>query len=935
VKKILLLATPLAFIITGFFIFSSSVSGHRPGIFLGDADAVGSEDDDAARVKYELMMLRDPATGKIPDGIREKELAFAATLPNDANNGHGNFAAKTTSLSWQARGPWNVGGRTRAFGIDVSNPMNLVAGSCSGGMWRSTDMGQTWIPTTPINQYKSVSCLSQDTRSGHTNVWYYGTGEAFGSSASAVGAYYNGNGIFKSTDSGQTWAVLPSTAPANITSFSLWSQVLWNIVTNSAIDTNDVVYAAAYGGIMKTNDGGTSWNSVLGTFSGTVSYFTDVAVSATGVVYATLSSDGPQAGIYRSADGIHFTNITPSNFPATYNRIKIGISPMDETQIYFVGNTPGYGTPDTNFLGDVEWNSLWKYKYLSDSGSGAGGYWQDLSSNLPRNGGVFDKYSTQGSYDIVVKVKPTDTNIVFIGGTNLYRSTSGFADTSNTTMIGGYKIGAALPVVNLYQNHHPDQHELAFFPGMPDTMISANDGGIFLTNDNTAATVSWTPLNNGYITSMFYTCAIDHATTDDIVIGGAQDNGSWYTNTSSLTTPWVTPRGGDGSYCAIADNGTAFYFSSQMAKISRVKLNSSGGIDSFTRIDPVGGKNYLFITPFVIDPNNNDIMYLSGGKYLWRNNDLSGIPYASNWDSISTNWVQFPDSVPSASATITALAISKYPANRLYYGTSSQKVYRIDNANNGTPTPVDITPNSGSVLFPPSAYVSCIAVDPDSADHILVAFSNYGVYSLFYSANGGTTWVKAAGNLEQTINGAGNGPSIRWASIMPVSNGYVYMVGTSVGLYATNKLNGTATRWIQQGSNTIGASVVDMIDYRTTDGLVVVATHSNVMFSSHITDTADVAVKPVLHNEPCISITNFPNPFWGQTNVLLNLPTSSYINLAIYNAEGVLVRTLADEQASAGEKQYTFSAANLPSGVYYCTLKTSTFSGTRRMLLMR
>ena len=71
----------------------------------------------------------------------------------------------------------------------------------------------------------------------------------------------------------------------------------------------------------------------------------------------------------------------------------------------------------------------------------------------------------------------------------------------------------------------------------PNVMYSFNDGGIFRTNDCTAGTVSWTSLNNGYLTSMFYTVAIDHATSgNDIVVGGAQDNGSWFTNNTNAFT---------------------------------------------------------------------------------------------------------------------------------------------------------------------------------------------------------------------------------------------------------------------------------------------------------------------------------------------------------------------------------------------------------------
>ena len=903
--------------------------------YLGGAEALGSDDDANARYDYELMLLADPATGKIPANIRERELAFAATLPSDATL---RASSRTTDLGWQPRGPWNVGGRTRAFAIDISNENNLVAGSTSGGMWRSTDQGKTWVQTTPANEYRSVTCVAQDTRPGHTNVWYYGTGEATGTSASGTGSFYLGNGIYKSTDSGATWKLLPATTSKSISTLDIFGDIAWNIVTDPSDMAHDVVYLATYGAIYKSTDGGATWNSILGGFG--TSYYTDVAITKTGIVYATLSSDGGTRGVWRADDGATFTNITPDSFPATYNRVKIGISPSDENQVYFLGNTPGYGLPDTNYVGDVEWNSLWKYHYLAGNGKDTGGIWQNFSSNLPSSGGPFDKFTSQGSYDLVVKVKPNDTNTIFIGGTNLYRSTSGFADNAHTTFIGGYQEFATLPVVNLYLNHHPDQHELAFIPSNPNKMISTNDGGIYFTNDNTVRKVLWTSLNNGYMSTMFYTCAIDHAGTDDIVIGGAQDNGSWFTNSDNLMKPWVTPRGGDGSFCAIADNQKAYYFSIQNGRIMRARLDGSGNVDSFARIDPRGARGYLFINPFVIDPNNNNLMYMAGGKFLWRNNDLSGIPYAANWDSITTNWVRFPDSV-SAGGTITAVTACKTPANRVYVGTNSHRVLRLDSADKGTPKFKNITSATPFVIFPSSggnnaANVNCIAVDPTNGDHIMAVFSNYGVYSLFYSADGGTTWAKAAGNLEANKStGAGDGPSCRWASIIPVQGGTVYLVGTSVGLFATTQLQDTNTVWVQQGANTIGASVVDMIDYRSTDGLVVVATHSSGIFSTHINSIADITgIKDVAMSKPDFDFTTYPNPFSRQATIQFNLKDPCSVNLQVYDQSGRSVRVIVNEYASAGRHKYSFMANTLPSGIYYCTLRAGEFTETKRMVLV-
>jgi photosystem II stability/assembly factor-like uncharacterized protein len=895
----------------------------------GAPNSIGGDEDANERIEYETQLLRDPATGRIPAHIREKELAFAATLPQLESQPY----FKTTSVTWQPRGPWNVGGRTRAFAIDISNENHLIAGSCSGGMWRSTDQGLTWTPSSLPGQNKSVSCLSQDTRPGHTNVWYYGTGEGYGASAGSTGSYYYGNGIYKSTDGGASWNVLPSTTSTSLTTFDVWADIIWNIATNPADTVNDVIFVAAYGGIYKSTNGGSTWALVLG-FASAASYFTDIAVTKTGVVYATLSSDGPQRGIYRSTDGVTFTNITPASFASTYNRVKIGISPMDENQVYFLGNTPGFGQPDTSYVGDIEWNSLWKYKYTSGDGSGAGGIWNDLSGNLPTTGGPFDKFQCQGSYDLVVKIKPDDTNTIFIGGTNLYRSTSGFADNTHTTFIGGYKQGATLPVVDMYANHHPDQHDLVFFPSNPSKVISTNDGGIFMTTNSMASSVSWNPLNSGYLTSMFYTCAIDHATTNNIIIGGAQDNGSWYTNSASLTSPWVTPRGGDGSYCAIADYGSAYYFSIQNGKMMRAKLDAAGNKDSFVRIDPIGATGYQFINPFTLDPNNNNIMYMAGGRALWRNHNLSGIAYTGNYDSISTNWTKFPDSL-AGTLKITAVAVSKTPANRVYYGTSSKRVFRLDNAHTGIPHPTEITSTIGLTNFP-AANVSCIAVDPTNADNVMVVFSNYGVYSLYYSGNGGTSWSKVAGNLEAKANGTGEGPSCRWASIIPTAGGTVYLVGTSVGLFATTNLADTGTKWIQQGATTIGNSVVDMIDYRATDGLVVVATHSHGIFSAKISHVADInGIKEFTAVNSSLNFTCYPNPFSSDATVSFDLPHEAFVTVKIHDLMGREVAKVVHEKMTAGPKRYELNGAGLPSGTYYCTVKAGDMKETKQMLLLK
>ena len=150
----------------------------------------------------------DPATGQIPRNIHKKERTFAKTLPsvNFSN------AKNISQANWVHRGPFNVGGRTRALAIDVMNENILFAGGASGGMFRSIDGGMSWSMTTHPNQLHNVTYVSQDTRPGKENIWYFGSGELRGSSASGGEAYYQGNSIYKSIDGGLSWDSLSSTA---------------------------------------------------------------------------------------------------------------------------------------------------------------------------------------------------------------------------------------------------------------------------------------------------------------------------------------------------------------------------------------------------------------------------------------------------------------------------------------------------------------------------------------------------------------------------------------------------------------------------------------------------------------------------------------------------------------------------------------------------
>lgn len=769
-------------------------------------------DNPTGRAEYERLKRADPATGRIPEGMRARELEFVSTIPSRESlveRAEKNGAELSgVVVRWHERGPVNQGGRTRALAIDRTNEGVLIAGGVSGGLWRSENTGSVWVRVTAIDQIHSVTCLTQDPRPGAANVWYYGTGEWRANSANLPG-----DGIFKSIDGGRTWSRLASTVRNTPQSRDQVFDYVHRIVVDPSNRDQDEVYAACYGGIARSTDGGESWQEVLGNLGNSAPY-TDVAITSGGVLYATLSSNGrTRRGIWRSEDGTNWTQITPPDFPTSYGKISIGIAPSKESIVYFFGETPNAGRND---------HSLWVYEH-----GGAGpSTWENRSAALPAN------VETYSSYCLVIRVRPDDENVVFLGHVNLIRSMDGFRDSANVTLQMG-------------SGQHADQHEIVFFPSNPDRTIAGHDGGLSMTLNNVAPKIQWESLNSGYVTTQFYSVAIDHAVPGSwMTIGGTQDNGTWFINNGNDLTEWKKVFGADGGFCAIADSGTNFYMSYQSGQIHRNVLDGDGKSSGSVRVDPEGGDDYLFIHPFALDPSDTRIMYLPEGRRMWRNSDLTGIPLNGGGAKKSTNWTRVDSAaVPSNAGVITAVGVSRNsPSHRLYYGTATGRIYRLDNADTTFARGIEITRNAF-----PNGYVSCIAVDPTDGDRALVAISSYNTHSLFYTTDAGETWDTVGGNLEERPDGQGSGPSVGWAAILPVEEHRVYLAGTTAGLYSTTSLNGANTFWALEGASTIGNVVIDMIDARESDGFVAAGSHGRGIFTGHVLPDflqASVSVSP-------------------------------------------------------------------------------------------
>ncbi|TAL70542.1 MAG: T9SS type A sorting domain-containing protein [Bacteroidetes bacterium] len=874
------------------------------------------------RTEYEFMKIRNPYTNSIPKNARQRELEFSSQIPTRES-----FQMKnkdvTLSQQWTSMGPKNVSGRMLAIEFDINNENVILAGSASGGIWKSIDRGNSWIRTSSPDDLLGVTCIAQDLRMGKNNIWYYGSGELLSTTdrriTTSVRTIGLGNGIYKSTDNGSSWFPLKKTQCLLNGKLSEVFQGIWNIKIDKKSANEDILYAACYGAIMRSSNGGNSWDMVLGD-TNKKSFSTDIAMTDNGIYYASLStftSSGKKpeyTGIWKSTNGINWINITPDDFPSETRVIKLALAPSNHNVLYVITEVPQHSKSIQAFY--PSYHGLYKFTVNPSTGQGT---WETKTANLPGEG--TDNYddnslNTLGGYALVLKVKPDDENVLFLGGTSMFRTTNGFNDSTTNKNIGGY------PYDWTVNELHPDMHGIAFLPSNPNTMFVANDGGIQVTINCMDDFVKWNYSSDGLITSQFYTIAIDHkGNHDGLYFGGLQDNASQVLNSDDPDQSWKTIYGGDGMSTAIADNGDFLIGSIYYGYIFTSDIEGNKII--MQRPNIIEWSQSSFYTTFTLDINNSKTLYLSAKNQVWRKNDISVSAFDSSrveegWEEISADKIGY-------SSYVSAL---KADSSRLYIGTSNGKVFRLDDPRSNKNSPYEITCKD----FPFFGFISCIETEPDNSDNVFVVFSNYAVLSIFYSSDGGMNWTKQGGNLEGNYETGTLGPSVRYVKILKFHGKTVYFAGTSTGLYSTTELVGSNTVWVKEASNTIGNSIIDYIDTRNTDGLVVIATQGSGVFNAYYS----ISGNDSRNTENYFSLEqNSPNPAEDYTDIKFSTekPGNSIINL--YDMHGNFIKNITNTYYHTGNHSIRLNVSNLKSGVYFYTMESGNKKQTKKMIILR
>jgi hypothetical protein len=731
----------------------------------------GETDGIEQAMLQEYRMTKDPQLGYIP---RERLIAARQYMESIFSNGPTGISA----LSWQERGPNNIGGRCRAILVDKRDASGntVIAGSVSGGIFRTTNFASpspNWAPVNDFLPNLAVTAIIQD--QSHPDTLFAGTGEGWGN-IDAV----RGGGIFKSTDGGITWALLPSTSA-------------FEYVQDLAIDNNGNLYASlrnltsTFRGVMRSTDRGGSWTQVLGAplpgFA--TGRAADLEVASNGDIYASLgilsrsmvmkssfSANGANTGALGT-----WTDITPIT-PTVTQRTEIVLAPSDPQRVYLLMQDSATSQV-LNIFRSVN----------------AGANWTTLAAPGALNNGA----NSQTWYNLIGAVDPANANILVVGGFNLAKSTDGGDNWSTITSSSSV---------------HVDHHALVFDGS--SKLLNGNDGGIYYSANISSGSPTFSNKDNGYNVTQFYAADL-HPVTTDYLLGGAQDNFSLKLTSPGINSATVA-TGGDGGFCHIDQTDGQLQITSNT---NNNYYRSTNGGASFSALSSINNDRGQFINPTDLS-DLQKVMYCGddAGKYFVINN-LTGTPTG------------LQVSVPAmGTLEVTAVRVDPNANSTVWLGASFGApsvpiVSKLTNANTAAP----VVAINTSLSVPAGAAISSIDVDPSNTNHILVTLSSYGIASVFESVNGGSSFVNIEGNLPDM--------PVRWGMFAPANaqlngssggNGGI-MLATELGVWSTSITNGASTVWIPNNSGLANVRT-DMLKYRSSDNTVVAATHGRGLFTA-------------------------------------------------------------------------------------------------------
>ncbi|MFH0866446.1 MAG: T9SS type A sorting domain-containing protein [Bacteroidota bacterium] len=486
----------------------------------------------------------------------------------------------TTTANWTSLGPVTIpsngggAGRINCIAFYPDNPTIMFAGSPSGGLWKSTDAGNSWSTNTDLLPNIGVSGIAIDPI--NPDIMYIATGDGDAGDTYTIG-------VLKSIDGGMTWNTTGLTY--NVSQMKSVRKLLIHPINT------DTLFAATNAGIYRSPDAGNTWTNVRsGNF-----YDIEFKPGDPSVIWGATFNR-----IYKSTNSGTIFLICSAFSPDDVARLSIAVTANDPDYLYILGgNNIDYGLA-----------GVWKTTDLGLSFT----LCADSPNMLGWTTGGTDS-GGQGWYDLAIAASPANKNTVFIGGVNIWKTTDG---GTNWSLNAHWYGGDGKPYV------HADIHAIEFVPVSGSNIYAGCDGGVFKTTNTGGA---WTDKSSTLSIAQMYRLGCS-ATDPDLVITGWQDNGSNLYNNSA----WSNVIGGDGMECMIDYSAPNYVYGE--IYYGDMYRSDNGGISWNSITDDITEEGD-WITPYIQDPQNPQTIY-AGFCNLWRS-DNRGDSWTKLSDFIGSN----------------------------------------------------------------------------------------------------------------------------------------------------------------------------------------------------------------------------------------------------------------------------------------------------------
>lgn len=620
-------------------------------------------------------------------------------------------------LKFRSVGPSLTAGRIADIAVNNNNPKEYYVAVASGGVWKTSNSGNTYDPIFDGQGSYSIGCVTIDPNNEHV-VWV-GTGENNNQRSVAYG-----DGVYKSMDGGKSWKNMGLKS----------SEHIGMIVVDPA--NSNRVFVAAYGplwkeggerGLYKTENGGKDWELVLNVDENTGINEVHLDPRDGQVIYATAHQrrrhvftyvgGGPGSKIYKSSDGGQNWRELRGGLPsAIKGRIGMDLSPADPDYLYAL----------------VEAEKDQKGLYVSKD---RGESWRKAN-----------KYVTSGNYYQEVFCDPSNRNKVFFMDTWLHHTEDG----GKTVVKTGEK------------SKHVDNHCIWVDPSDTDHWIVGCDGGIYETWDHAS---NWHFKPNLPITQ-FYKVAVDNDFPFYNIYGGTQDNNSLggpsrtINNHGIMNSDWYITNGGDGFESAIdPKDPNIVYAQSQYGWLVRYDRISGERVGIKPMADEgMAPLRWNWDAPLLISPHDNRRLYFAANR-LFRSDNRG-----DNWECVSPDLsraidrnqlkvmgrVQSADAIMKNKSTtmygnIVALDESPLQENLLYVGTDDGLIQVSEDAG------VSWVKYDNIKGVPPHTYVNSLVASQHDVNTVYAVFNNHkkGDFNpyLFVSIDKGKSWKSISSNL--------------------------------------------------------------------------------------------------------------------------------------------------------------------------------------------